>query len=147
MTSNRLEFTTLAELEQMKLAVRVAFEAMSFKERRRVMVHEVYCTGQRSCPLLFIWQSPRGLLWYAPPYKQSPERNARTSVESARVKRTSDGDRRWNSQAGTLDFYLDGGTDIGIPLKCDHTDATVTADELVLIAEHATPGDPTRQRR
>lgn len=104
--------------EQRKQSALALYRAMKATGMlRRAMLIEYRCPTPRGCLLLGIFATPHGPAWYTPPFKFSPERNARTSPE-ARSERTTDGDRRWRDRADLLDTE-DPWEDLA--LYCDHT--------------------------
>jgi hypothetical protein len=127
--------------------VRAAYETMPRDWLRKTLLVEYRCSNRRGCLLLHVWRGEgQRLFFYVPSYKNSPERNARESVESARQKNTLDGDRIWKPKAGSLEALPEWGSAIGIGLQCDHLlPVTRTPTQLIEDAGRATPGQPTRR--
>ncbi|MCI1963285.1 MAG: hypothetical protein LKJ18_03935 [Ancrocorticia sp.] len=69
---------------------------------------------QHRCLLAQVLSTPQGLIVHVPRYKLSPDLNETNSVESARKKRTEDGNRRWKAQT----FMLADALNVGV--QCDH---------------------------
>lgn len=114
---------------------------------RQVLVLEYRCPA--GCLLLHAWSTPDGIMWYRPRHTLSRETAANDLVESAKQKRTSDGERKWIATGGSLDelldfFDFDPGRG-GLSMNCHHLrNVTVLCDRLAADS-NVTPGQPTRE--
>lgn len=87
-----------------------------------------YRCRKHRCLLLDVFNTPVGLAIYWPPFKLSPEHNERTA-DSARIERTSDGQRRWVERADLLRSIDARG--MFLEMNCDHVSRHPrTADEI-----------------
>lgn len=127
--------------------IRAGYEALPKEWLRAAVLVEYRCPNKRGCLLLHAWRGDdSSTYFYIPSYKMSPARNARESVESARLKNTLDGDRVWRPKAGRLDGLEEWGDEIGLGLECDHLlPVTVTPAEILRDAATATRGKPHRR--
>lgn len=127
--------------------IRSTYQGAPREWLRRALVVEYRCPNKRGCLLLHAWRGGvNQTYFYIPPYKMSPTRNARESVESARKKNTLDGNRVWRPRAGVLDDLLEWGDAIGLAVQCDHLAArTVTPGDIIRDAARSTAGKPTRR--
>lgn len=128
--------------ERSKL-IAAAYESADRADVRAVAVVEYRC--RQGCLLLHTWRSPTGLLYYQPAYRLSPERADAETVESARVKRTTDGYRRWRARGGVLEELRDWGDSVGLEFQCDHLKHYRSAPMILADADAAEPGKPTRR--
>jgi hypothetical protein len=124
-----------------------SYQAMNAAARRQVLLCEYRCRV-KGCLLLHVWQSPHGRYWYTPPYVLSAQVTHDETAESARVKRTCDGYRRWLSRAGSFDELVDFFDGVpaagGISVTCDHVRHTLTIGRLAADVGGATPGSPAK---
>lgn len=105
-----------------------------------------YRCATRGCLLLHVWVMLNGeRYWYAPPYRLSPDVNEAETAESARVKRTTDGNRKWRARGGYFDdemtesyVRLDDEAEtlvpipgVGITLQCNHFRGFIPSERLV----------------
>lgn len=134
----------IAALGDEETTVRTAYETATRAHIRAALVVEYRCR-RRGCLLLHIWRSPQGLMFYQPPYKNSPRLNDATSSASGRAKNTVDGARRWRSRAGNLDRVRGWDVPMGLAVACDHVSQTVETDILLALADSARPGKETRR--
>lgn len=112
---------------------------------RPVLLVEYFCASSTQQHRLFVaWRSPAGVLFYLPPYRQSPERDAGTSTAEGRQANMRGG--RWNGHAGNLDRLRGWPAEAGLPMKCKHLDLAIPAAAILADADRATPGRPTRRR-
>ncbi len=123
------------------------YEATPKPTLHQVLTLEYRCPA--GCLLLHAWRTPDGMLWYRPRHTLSHETAAADLVDSARRKRTSDGERKWLATGGSLDELLDffdfDPTGGGLSLNCHHL-RNVTVLCAQLADEIGTPGQPTRKR-
>ena len=120
-----------------------AYGASHPKDRRGSLLAEYRCKW--NCELLVVWQAPGPVrLARLPGYKLSAERNEAESVPSARAKRTSDGDRHWNSRVLILD-ELDGWQGAALDLNCDHYRTHIAVESLLQDLQGVRPGKPLRR--
>lgn len=124
-----------------------SYRDMAPKIRAQVLLAEYRC-GKR-CLLLHIWSTPDGRNYYQPPYRLSPEVAEAETVESARLKRTLDGYRKWQDRAGSFDELIDAaegltpGT-IGLTLTCDHIREIISVESIATDVAPARPGVPAK---
>lgn len=113
---------------------------------RQVLVIEYRCPA--GCLLMHAWRTPEGVLWYRPRNTLSRQTAANELVDAARIKRTSDGERKWCSTGGSLDELLEffGGdpTEGGLSLNCHHLRNVTVLCERLAADGTADPGHPTR---
>jgi hypothetical protein len=124
-----------------------AYQSMTPDTLKRVLLAEYRCATKR-CLLMHIWQAPHGRYFYLPPYRLSPDVTQTQTAESARLKRTKDGHRLWQAQAGSLDelvefFAYTPGVG-GLPVNCEHVRDSVPVEQLAAVVAAAKPGRPTR---
>ncbi len=123
-----------------------AYDAADARMRRSSEL-AVYTCGnpKRDCFLLVAWQAPGARLVRLPAYKLSATRNAKKTVAGARARNTSDGDRHWLPRVLLLD-ELDGWTNVGLDLRCDHvSEAVVGVADLLGEIRGVRPGNPVRR--
>ncbi len=124
------------------------FEALSAQQRRAVALVEYECRATKPCRLLTIWQRHDGRFWYTPAYTTSEAMALTETAESARMKRTEDGLRRWNARAGSLDELFDFAEGlpadaVGLPVNCRHLrNHVVSWRDLNSEVDRATTGRP-----
>ena len=121
-----------------------AYKSRGMRGLKSVAVSAYWCHDSRSCLLLYVWRSPDGLLFYRPPYKIEPGRNAEQSNESGRAANTTDGDNHWCAVGGVLDAMRTWPPPMALELRCDHVEEKVPGADLLAVADAATPGKPTR---
>ncbi|MCU1614701.1 MAG: hypothetical protein JWO98_2241 [Frankiales bacterium] len=132
--------------EQRREALVLAWGSLTRSQRKKVAVVEYFCKA-RSCSLLTVFRSPEGLFVALPRYRNSPERNAATSVEAARVTRTVDGDRRWKPRVGPLEEFAQADLPtLGLDLNCDHYSGMRPGPELLSDVRQGRPGNPFVRR-
>jgi hypothetical protein len=137
------------------------FERLSTKDRRAVTLVAYVCASQRGCALLTVWQAPNGRNWYTPRYVLSEEIAKIETAESARSKRTEDGQKRWRAMGGSLDELIeftrdaitldergigrDASTTVGLSVNCRHLrNLFVSAREIAGDLATVMPGSRTR---
>jgi hypothetical protein len=127
--------------------IRAAYEAMPPEWLRRCLLVEYRCANKRGCLLLHAWSNDdAAAFYYLPDYKLSRARNEERTVESARMRNTLDGDRRWKPRAGSLDGLAEWGESIGLDVQCDHlSPVAVRAKDILNDAAKATRGRPYRR--
>ncbi len=123
------------------------YESVPRAALRQVLVLEYRCPS--GCLLLHAWRTPDGLRWYRPQNTLSPAVAEADLVEAARIKHTSDGERRWLASGGSLDELLDffelDPSEGGLSLNCHHLRNVVAlCDRLASDTANVTPGQPTR---
>jgi len=123
------------------------YESVPKAALRQVLVLEYRCPS--GCLLLHAWRTPDGLMWYRPRNTLSPAVAEADLVEAARIKHTSDGERRWLASGGSLDELLDffelDPSEGGLSLNCHHLrNVVVLCDRLASDTANVTPGQPTR---
>lgn len=116
------------------------YEQMTDSNRRAVALVVHRCKA-RGCPALVVWRSGDHLLVHLHAYRLRPQREQRTSVESARSKHT-DGQGRWPARGVLLDDYAGQGDDAGLPVNCNHVNAVVSIPELFAQVNASIPGRP-----
>jgi hypothetical protein len=114
----------------------------------QVLVLEYRCPS--SCLLLHAWRTPGGLMWYRPRNTLSHAVAESDLVEAARIKHTSDGERKWLATGGSLDEFLEFFADDpdaagALSMNCHHLrNVQVLCDRLARDTANVTPGQPTR---
>lgn len=73
-------------------------------------------------------------------YKFSPGLNVERSVETARARKTLDGNRHWPGHTYDVDELADW--EVGFAVNCRHTTATVLAVDVLKITRVVAPGHP-----
>jgi hypothetical protein len=115
---------------------------------RNVLLLDYRCP--KGCLLLHVWDTPNARLYYPPRYQLSRATADAETVESARRKRTEDGERKWPAHGGSLDYLLEFFADEpdsgGLPLNCHHLRRTAYCTELAADMRQARRGSPTRRR-
>jgi len=109
----------------------------------RVVVHRYL--GVCECVLATVIRLDGHLLCRTRDNKQSHGLNARSSVESARSKRTLDGDRHWPKMTydvGELDV-----PGVSVPMHCRHHRRNVAASDIMAAAKDIQPGHPRAPTR
>jgi hypothetical protein len=123
------------------------YESVPKAALRQVLVLEYRCPS--GCLLLHAWRTPAGLRWYRPRNTLSPAVAEADLVKAARIKYTSDGERKWLASGGSLDELLDffelDPREGGLSLNCHHLRNVVAlCDRLASDTANVTPGQPTR---
>ncbi len=75
-------------------------------------------------------------------YKLSPGLNEQRTVESARRRRTLDGNRHWPGHTYDVDDLADGGPTVGLDASCRHGTATILAVDILEVTKNVVPGHP-----
>jgi hypothetical protein len=130
--------------DQLREAVLAEYKAMSRRTRSGVLIVEYSCRP-KGCLLLHVWNTPCGRFYYQPRYRLSREATQAETSESARGKRTSDGDHKWLPRAGSFDALLNfcgDEPDLGLDLNCDHGRLKVIGRRLAADIRGKTPGKP-----
>lgn len=109
----------------------------------RVVVHRYI--GVCGCPLATVIRVGGHLLCRTRDNKQSHGLNARSSVESARSKRTLDGDRHWPRM--TIDVGEHDVPGAFIEMHCRHHRRNVAASDIMAAAKDVLPGHPRAPTR
>lgn len=77
-------------------------------------------------------------------YRNSPGLNVQRSVETARKRRTLDGDRHWPGHTYDVDELAEWGPTTGFDVNCRHVHATIMAAEVLELTKDVTPGHPDK---
>ena len=124
------------------------YESMTPRQRRSVTLVEYECDAKNPCRLMTVWQDSGVRYWYLPPYKITEAMAVEETAESARQKRTTDGMRRWNASAGSLDDLFDfaeglPAATVGLGVNCKHLrNHVVSWRDLQTHVQTAVPGKP-----
>lgn len=95
-------------------------------ERQRILSYR--CAAHR-CLLLDMVRTPVGPAVFLPSFRFSPDANTETDA-TARLERTTDGERRWVERADTL-AVMPAGNGFDYWVNCDHVhNQPVPADDL-----------------
>lgn len=104
----------LSELRSRPEQLLALYESMSKSgELKRNRLVSYRC--KKGCLLLDVFQTSNGPAAYRPPFKLSPKSNENTDAQ-ARIKRTTDGQRRW---VANVDLLLNPVLEYWF--YCDHT--------------------------
>ena len=132
----------LNDIARQQNAALASYEALSQRKAlRQVLLAEYRCRAKRGCLLLHVWQTPTARFYYQPRYELSPEVTEATSVESARLKHTSDGHTKWLPRAGSFDELIHFQ---GKDLYCDHYRIVIPGERLAADVDGVTPGSRRR---
>lgn len=129
--------------------VRIHDALVEAKALNDYLLLDYRCSHPKHCLLLDVWSSPLGRLYYLPRYQLKADKSLTETVESARLKRTEDGERKWPAAGGSIDYLLDFFADEmdanGLPLNCHHLRRSVSCAELAADLAVARRGRPTRR--
>lgn len=76
---------------------------ISHPQRRRYLAATYVCHHRRQCVLMYVYDTPQGIIVHHPTHKPSPRRNLERSSAEGRAANTLDGDRRWKERAYFLE--------------------------------------------
>lgn len=76
---------------------------ISHPQRRKYLAATYVCHHRRQCVLMYVYDTPQGIIVHHPTHKPSPRRNLERSSAEGRAVNTLDGERRWKQRAYFLE--------------------------------------------